>query len=85
MDPSLAELALSRVCDYLSAMGVELTREVSLQALKLIEAGLASEREDPLHFIMTRLDECFPLHNPDLPSVHPQIIRGSMGYMHHDS
>lgn len=80
MDRSLAELALSRVCDYLSAMGVELTREVSLQALKLIEAGLASEHEKPLHFIMTRLDECFPLQNPDLPSTHPPIIRGSMGY-----
>ena len=84
MDRSLAEQALTRVCDYLSAMGVELTREVSLHALKLIEAGLASEREDPLHFIMTRLDECFPLQNPDLPSAYPPIIRGSMGYDAHD-
>jgi len=84
MDRSLGEQALSRVCDYLSAMGVELTREVSLQALKLIVAGLASEREDSIHFIMTRLDECFPIQNPDLPSPYPPIMRGSMGYDAHD-
>lgn len=75
-----AEQALSRVCDYLSAMGVELTREVTIQALRLVEAGFTSEQEDPLHFIMARLDECFPLPKPDIPSANPPIILGSMGY-----
>jgi hypothetical protein len=80
MDRFPAEQALSRVHDYLSAMGIEITREVTVQILRLVEAGFASEQEDPLHFIMTRLDECFPLPKPDLPSAYPPIIRGSMGY-----
>jgi hypothetical protein len=80
MDRFPAEQALSRVHDYLSAMGVEITREVTVQILRLVEAGFASEQEEPLHFIMTRLDECFPLPKPDLPSAYPPIIRGSMGY-----
>jgi hypothetical protein len=80
MDRFPAEQALSRVHDYLSAMGIEITREVTVQILRLVEAGFASEQEEPLHFIMTRLDECFPLPKPDLPSAYPPIIRGSMGY-----
>lgn len=80
MDRFPAEQALSRVHDYLSAMGIEITREVTVQILQLVEAGFASEQEDPLHFIMTRLDECFPLPKPNLPSAYPPIIRGSMGY-----
>ncbi len=43
MARSIAEHTLSRACDYLSAMGVELTREVTLRALTLVEAGLASQ------------------------------------------
>jgi hypothetical protein len=80
MDRFPAEQALSRVYDYLSAMGIEITREVTLQILRLVESGFASEQEDPLHFIMARLDECFPLQKPDLPSANPPIERGSMGY-----
>jgi hypothetical protein len=80
MDRFPAEQALSRVHDYLSAMGIEITREVTVQILQLVEAGFASEQEDPIHFIMTRLDECFPLPKPNLPSAYPPIIRGSMGY-----
>jgi hypothetical protein len=80
MDRFPAEQALSRVHDYLSAMGIEITREVTVQILQLVEAGFASEQEDPLHFIITRLDECFPLPKPNLPSAYPPIIRGSMGY-----
>lgn len=80
MDRFPAEQALSRVYDYLSAMGIEITREVTLQILRLVEAGFASEQEDPLHFIMARLAECLPLQEPDLPSANPPIIRGSMGY-----
>ena len=80
MNRSLAEQALSRVCDYLSAMGVELTREVSMHALKLIEAGLASDHDDPLPGIMARVDEVFALQHPDLPPATPHIVRGSMGY-----
>lgn len=80
MDRFPAEQALSRVHDYLSAMGIEITREVTVQILRLVEAGFAPEQEDPLHFIMTRLDECFPLQKPDLPPANPPIVRGSMGY-----
>lgn len=80
MDRFPAEQALSRVHDYLSAMGIEITREVTLQILRLVESGFTSEQKDPLHFIMARLDECFPLQKPDLPSANPPIVRGSMGY-----
>ncbi len=80
MDRSLAEQTLSRVCSYLSAMGIELTREVTMQALKLVEAGLASEQEDPLHFVMTRVNTHFVIQNPVFPATTPPIIRSSMGF-----
>jgi len=80
MARSLAEQTLSRVCNYLSAMGVELTREVTMQALKLIEAGLASEQEDPLHFVMARVNEHFAIQNPVLPTTAPPITRSSMRF-----
>jgi hypothetical protein len=80
MARSLAEQTLSRVCNYLSAMGVELTREVTMQALKLVEAGLASEHEDPLHFVMARVHEHFAIQNPVLPTTAPPITRSSMGF-----
>lgn len=80
MARSLAEQTLSRVCNYLSAMGVELTREMTLQTLKLVEAGLDSEQEDPLHFVMSRLDEHFAIQNPVLPTTAPPIKRSSMGF-----
>ena len=79
-DRSLAEQTLSRVCSYLSAMGVELTREVTMQALKLVEAGLASEQEDPLHFVMTRVNTHFAIQNPVFPITTPPIVRSSMGF-----
>ena len=77
---SLAEQTLSRVCNYLSAMGVELTREVTMQALKLVEAGLASEQEDPFHFVMARVHEHFAIQKPVLPTTAPPITRRSMGF-----
>ncbi len=80
MAQSLAEQTLSRVCNYLSAMGVELTREVTVQALKLVEAGLASAQEDPFHFVMERVNDHFALQNPVLPTTTPPIIRSSMGF-----
>ncbi len=79
MTQSLAEQTLSRVCDYLSAMGVELTREVTMEALKLVEAGLAEEQEDPLYFVMARVHEHFMLQSPRFPMSAPPITRGSMG------
>ncbi|HNP29854.1 MAG: hypothetical protein KC592_15425 [Nitrospira sp.] len=80
MARSLAELTLSRVCDYLSAMGVELTREVTLQALNLVEAGLASEQENPLQYVMTRIHDHFAIQKPDLPTTAPPVTRGSMSF-----
>ncbi len=80
MAQSLAEQTVSRVCNYLSAMGVELTRDVTMQALKLVEAGLAEKREDPFHFVMTRVHEYFVLPNEPLPATVPPITRGSMGF-----
>lgn len=80
MPRSLAEHTLSRVCDYLSAMGVEITRDITLQALILVEAGLASEQEDPLQFVMTRIHDHFALQNPSLPTTAPPITRSSMSF-----
>ena len=77
---TLAEQTLSRVCNYLSDMGVELTREVTIQALKLVEAGLASEQEDPLHFVMARVHEHFAIQKPVLPTTAPPITRSSMEF-----
>lgn len=80
MARSLAEQILSRLCDYLTSMGVELTREVTTQALALIKEGLASEKEDPLHFVMTRVHDRFTIQNPELPPTVPPITRGSMSF-----
>jgi hypothetical protein len=77
---TLAEQTLSRVCNYLSDMGVELTREVTIQALKLVEAGLTSEQEDPLHFVMARVHEHFAIQKPVLPTTAPPITRSSMEF-----
>ncbi|MEX0829899.1 MAG: hypothetical protein WD032_06620 [Nitrospirales bacterium] len=76
---SLAEHTLARVCNYLSAMGVTLTRDVSMQALKLVEAGLASEEEDPIPYVMARVHEHFAIQKPMLPTTAPPITRASMG------
>ena len=80
MHRTLAEQALSRVCDYLSATGIELTREVTMQVLRLVEEGLASDHENPMHWIMMRVTADFALQNPELPDAIPPILRGSMGY-----
>ncbi|MDR4494790.1 MAG: hypothetical protein AB7P17_15755 [Nitrospirales bacterium] len=80
MARSLAEQMLSRICDYLTAMGVELTREVTTQALALVEQGLASKNEDPLRFVMTRVHDHFSIQNPELPPTVPPITRGSMSF-----
>jgi hypothetical protein len=80
MTRSLAEQILSRVCNYLSAMGVELTRDVTLRALTLVEAGLASEQKDPLQFVMTRMHDHFAIQHPELPTTAPPITRGSMSF-----
>ncbi len=80
MARSLAEQTLSRVCNYLSAMGIELTRDVTTQALKLVEAGLDEEQEDPFDFVMTRIHEAFTLQYVTLPTTAPPITRGSMGF-----
>lgn len=80
MARSLAEQTLARVCNYLSAMGIELTREVTIQALKLVEAGLTSKQEDPFHFVMARVHEHFAIQKPVLPTTTPPITRSSMGF-----
>ena len=80
MPRSLAEQTLSRICDYLSAMGVELTREVTIHALALVEEGLASKQEDLLHFVMTRVPDHFTIQHPELPPTVPPITRGSMSF-----
>jgi hypothetical protein len=80
MTQTLAEHALCRVCDYLSARGIELSREVTIQAMQLVQAGLASEHDDPLKTIMENVREKFGPLNAELPPVAPGVIRGSMGY-----
>ncbi len=80
MARSVAEQMLSRVCDYLSAMGVALTREVTMKALELVEAGLAEEQEHPFHFVMARVHKHFTLQNPRFPITAPPITRRSMGF-----
>ena len=80
MARSLAEQTLSRVCDYLADMGVELTREVTMHAFKLVEEGLDSDHEDPLHYVMSRVNHHFVIQEPQLPTTAPPITRSSMGF-----
>ena len=80
MAQTLAEQTLSRVCNYLSAMGVELTREVTMEVLKLVETGLASTHEDPIHVVMAKVKDHFAIQDPVLPPTTPPIRRRSMGY-----
>jgi chromosomal replication initiation ATPase DnaA len=80
MERFLSEQALSRVNAYLSAMGIVVTREVTVQVLRLIERGFSSEQQDPLHIIMRRVNEEFALQHPDLPPATPPMTRGSVGY-----
>ncbi|WP_454062118.1 hypothetical protein [Candidatus Nitrospira salsa] len=75
-----AEQALSRVCDYLLASGVELNHEMNRQALQLVEAAFNSGEKDLLAFVMTRMPEHFMLKTRELPPPAPKIVRGSIEY-----
>lgn len=80
MAQTLAEHALSRICVYVSAMGVELTSDIVLKAVQLVEAGLKSGDKDLLTFVMARVPEHFALKHVDLPLATPEMCRGSIGY-----
>ncbi|MCA9461759.1 MAG: hypothetical protein KC590_06460 [Nitrospira sp.] len=80
MASTLAEHTLSKICDYLSAMGISLTRDVTLHALALVEEGLASQATDPASFVMKRVREHFGIHDLTLPPAAPPIKRGSMRF-----
>lgn len=80
---TVCEHALSRVLAYLAALGMPLTRELSIVALKLVEEALSSEDEDVFVYVMTQLPQRFHLPPLSLPKTAPPIHRGSIGYGEH--
>ncbi|MFZ5602328.1 MAG: hypothetical protein ACOY7J_07745 [Pseudomonadota bacterium] len=81
MGQTQCEQILSRVLAYLSSLGMPVTRDVSMSALRLVEEALAQEDEQDLYaWIMARLPQQFTLPQLELPPLAPPINRGSIGY-----
>ncbi len=74
------ELALTRILAYLEASGVEVTREVNLAALRLVQEALEDSNAAPLDYVMSRIREQFSVPVQPLPPAFPAINRGSIGY-----
>lgn len=80
MSKTECEHALSRVLAYLSLLGMPLSRELSVVALKLVEEALNSDEEDIFEYVMKQLPQRFSLPPLSLPKTAPPIHRGSIGY-----
>lgn len=80
MQRPISEQVLMRVHSYLEANGVELTPELSLRAMKLVEDALVQPDQAPMAFAMTELPRQFPLPPIPLPPAFPPLARGSIGY-----
>ena len=80
MNRPISELVILRVHSYLEAIGIEMTPELSLQALKLVEEALVQQNLEPMAFAMNELPRRFPLPPIPLPPAFPQLERGSIGY-----
>ncbi len=79
VDP-YGELALTRILTYLEASGLEVTREVNLAALRLVQEALEDPAGAPLEYVMERIRERFNMPAQPLPPAFPAINRGSIGY-----
>ena len=79
VDP-YGELALTRMLAYLEASGVEVTREVNLAALRLVQEALEDPAGAPLDYVMERIRERFNMPAERLPPAFPTLNRGSIGY-----
>lgn len=80
MSRPISEQVLLRVHSYLEAIGLEMTPEQSLQALKLVEDALIQQSLEPMVFAMNELPRRFPLPPIPLPPAFPPLERGSIGY-----
>ncbi|NPU94483.1 MAG: hypothetical protein HPY82_21440 [Gammaproteobacteria bacterium] len=81
MSQTQCEQILSRVLAYLSSLGMPVTREVSMAALRLVEEALSQEDFPDLYaWVMARLPQQFALPQLELPPLAPPINRGSIGY-----
>src|SRR5690606_41984569 len=76
----ISEQVLLRVHSYLEAIGLEMTPEQSLQALKLVEDALIQQSLEPMVFDMYELPRRFPLPPIPLTPAFPPMDRGRIGY-----
>ena len=81
MGQTQCEQILSRVLAYLNSMGMPVTRDVSMAALRLVEEALAQDDDQDLYaWVMARLPQQFSLPQLELPPLAPPVNRGSIGY-----
>lgn len=84
---TLAEEAVSRVMQYLTAAGVQPTADVMRDAVMLVgevlgRAGMVGQPDATaiLAQIMEQVPQRFPLPEPLLPPASPPLRRGSIAY-----
>jgi hypothetical protein len=80
MTQTIAEQALTRVLFYLASCGLELTNDVCIQALQLVQEALTTNPEQPMSGVMDQLQKHFELPAVELAQAVPPINRGSIGY-----
>lgn len=71
---------LARVLAYLRALGLEENRDISRDALQLVQEAFASDSNDLYAYVMERLPQRFSLPDVPLPRAMPPVQRGSIGY-----
>ena len=80
MTHTLCEQVLARVLDYLRGCGVNIDRDVSVKALRIVEAALSEGEPDPMAYVMDQIEQHFELQPVPLPPAFPPLNRGSIGY-----
>lgn len=73
---------LARVLAYLRALGLDENREVSRDAVQLVQEAFDQHTNDPYAHVMDYLPKRFRLPDIPLPPSMPPVNRGSIGYGH---
>jgi hypothetical protein len=74
------EHALSRILIYIRLLGLPVSREISIEALRLVEEAMQQSPDDIFGYVMQRLPHRFSLPPPSIPRPMPPVNRGSIGY-----
>jgi hypothetical protein len=80
MQKSDCEHALSRILIYIRLLGLPVSREISVEALRLVEEAMQNSADDVFGYVMQRLPQRFSLPPPVIPRPMPPVNRGSIGY-----